>query len=78
MQAILDASGDTIGDLGHYQYDGSETTPPCHEPVGWYVMRDPKSISPEQVNNLLALSGGPNNRPVQPTDSRVIVIGAAP
>ena len=41
-------------------------------------MRDPRSISPEQVNKLLSLSGGPNNRPVQPVGSRVIVIGGAP
>ena len=94
VQAVLDAAptaGDTVsggitlnvggyatGGLGYYQYDGSKTTPPCHEPVGWYVMREPKTISPEQVNNLLVLSGGPNNRPVQPTGSRVIVIGGAP
>ena len=94
VQAVLDAAptaGDTVsggitlnvggyatGGLGYYQYDGSKTTPPCHEPVGWYVMREPKTISPEQVNNLLVLSGGPNNRPIQPTGSRVIVIGGAP
>ena len=35
-------------------------------------MREPKSISPEQVDKLLALSGGPNNRPVQPIGDRVI------
>ena len=94
VQAILDAApaaGNTVGDsimlnasgyvpseLGYYQYDGSKTTPPCHEPVVWYVMREPKTISPEQVNNLLALSGGPNNRPVQPTGSRMIIVGGAP
>ena len=47
---------------------------PCDEPVDWYVMREPKSISPEQVDKLLALSGGPNNRPVQPIGDRVITI----
>ena len=88
VQAILDAApaaGDTVvdgftlnargyapGELGYYRYDGSKTTPPCDEPVDWYVMRQPKTISPEQVDSLLALSGGPNNRPVQPTGNRVI------
>ena len=74
----LDASGYVTGELGYYRYDGSKTTPPCHEPVGWYVMRGPKTISLEQADNLLALSGGPNNRPVQPTGSRVITTDGAP
>ena len=80
VQAILDAApaaGDTVvdgltlnakgyvpGELGYYRYDGSKTTPPCDEPVDWYVMRQPKTVSPEQVDSLLELSGGPNNRPV--------------
>ena len=68
----LNARGYAPGELGHYRYNGSKTTPPCDEPVDWYVMRQPKTISPEQVDSLLALSGGPNNRPVQPTGDRVI------
>ena len=91
VEAILDAApatGNTVSagatpnaggiapdELGYYQYDGSKTTPPCQEPVGWFVMRQPKTISQEQVNRLLALSDGPNNRPVQPTGSRVIRAG---
>ena len=82
VQAILDAApaaGESVSDgitlnagefapdeLSHYRYDGSKTTPPCDEPVDWYVMREPKTISPEQVEKLLALSGGPTNRPIQP------------
>ena len=94
MQAIIDAApdaGNTVsggitlnaaayvpGEPGYYQYDGSKTTPPCHEPVDWYVMRELKPISQEQVNDLRALSGGHNNRPVQPRGSRVIIIGGTP
>ena len=70
----LNAKGYGLDELGYYRYDGSKTTPPCHEPVDWYVMREPKSISPEQVDKLLALSGGPNNRPVQPIGDRVVTI----
>ena len=93
VQAILDAAPDagdavaptndlnsgvyTPGELAYYKYDGSLTTPPCSEPVDWYVMREPKSIGEEQVDNLLALSGGPNNRPVQPKGSRKIIAGGA-
>ena len=71
----LNASGYAPDGLGYYQYDGSKTTPPCQEPVTWFVMREPKTISQEQVNRLLALSDGPNNRPVQPTGSRVVKVG---
>jgi carbonic anhydrase len=41
-------------------------------------MSEPESISQEQVNNLLALSGGPNNRPVQPRGDRRILAGGGP
>lgn len=61
----------------YYRYDGSKTTPPCDEPVDWYVMRELKTISQEQINSLTSLSGGPNNRPVQPTGSRVITTNGA-
>ena len=87
-QEILDAApaaGDTVieglalsardyvpGELGYYRYDGSKTTPPCDEPVDWYVMRQPETISQEQIDSLLMLSDGPNNRPVQPIGDRVI------
>ena len=74
----LNASDYAPGEKGYYQYVGSKTTPPCHEPVSWYLMHELKTISPEQVNSLLELSGGPNNRPVQPTGSRVITISSAP
>ena len=94
VQAILDAApaaGESVSDgitlnagefapheLSYYRYDGSKTTPPCDEPVDWYVMREPKTISPEQVEKLLALSGGPTNRPIQPKGSRVIIVSHAP
>ena len=88
VQAILDvapATGDTVGDgpslnasgfapepSGYYRYVGSKTTPPCDEPVDWFVMGKIESISRQQVKSLLELSGGPNNRPLQPTGDRVI------
>ena len=88
VQEILDAApaaGDTVvqglelraagflpDELDHYRYVGSKTTPPCDEPVDWYVMRQPQTISQEQVDGLLRLSGGPNNRPVQPIWDRAI------
>ena len=93
VQAILDAApavGETVNGgielnaaalvpdgTAYYSYDGSLTTPPCHEGVAWHVMREPRTISQEQVDALLALGGGPTNRPVQPLGSRRIVLGGA-
>ena len=94
VQAILDAApaagetvsaGDTLnaggyapGERGYYRYDGSLTTPPCSEPVAWHVLRETKTVSAQQVADLQALSGGPNNRPVQPTGDRVVTVVGAP
>ncbi len=90
VQAILDAApgtGETIDGgvalnagacvpdgSAYYAYDGSKTTPPCDEGVAWHVMRDPLTISQAQVEALLALGGGPTNRPVQPLGSRRILL----
>lgn len=91
VQAILDAAppegeaisggialsaADCVPDgAAYYAYDGSKTTPPCDEGVAWHVMRDLLTISREQVDGLLALGGGPTNRPVQPIGNRAIVLG---
>ena len=73
----LNASGFAPEELGYYRYDGSKTTPPCDEPVDWYVMREPRPISAEQVNGLLALNGGPNNRPIQTKGNRIVTAGGS-
>ena len=73
----LNARGYVPGESGYYRYDGSKTTPPCDEPVDWYVMRQPEVVSQEQVDSLLMLSGGSNSRPVQPVGDRVITNPAA-
>ncbi len=74
---LLSASACVPDGSAYYSYDGSKTTPPCQESVGWFVMREPRTISQEQVAALLALSGGPNNRPVQPIGGRAIRLGGA-
>ena len=74
----LNAGSYAPGQSGYYRYNGSKTTPPCHEPVSWYVMSKTATISLEQVDNLLALSGGVNNRPVQPIGNRAIIVGGTP
>lgn len=63
--------------LDYYGYEGSLTTPPCSEGVRWIVMQSVGTVSQEQVTALQALTGGPNNRPVQPIGARAIfAVGA--
>ena len=76
--ASIPLTGSLPTDLSYYRYDGSKTTPPCDEPVDWHVLRQHVTISQEQVDGLLSLNGGPNNRPVQLVGDRVITIGGAP
>lgn len=56
----------------YYHYAGSKTTPPCDEPVAWYVLQTPLSISQGQADQITELSDGPNNRPVQLLGGREI------
>ncbi len=41
------------GSLNYWTYDGSLTTPPLLESVTWIVLKEPISVSPAQVINLL-------------------------
>ena len=94
VSALLDAApevGETVdlepgakaaafipAQLGYYGYNGSLTTPPCTEGVRWLVMREIGTVSPEQAAKMQKLTGGPNNRPVQPLGQRTISIIAGP
>lgn len=55
----------------YFRYEGSLTTPPCTEPVLWYVLDAPLIISPGQLRRI-AQAIGFNARPVQPLDGRVV------
>ena len=68
----LNAAGYLPAGRPYYRYQGSKTTPPCDEPVDWYLIQQAQTISPSQANHLLELAGGPNNRPIQPTNNRPI------
>ena len=57
----------------YYRFNGSLTTPPCSEGVIWLVMTTPVSASTEQIAALVATLGGPNNRPVQPRNARLVL-----
>jgi len=58
-------------DRAFYEYEGSLSTPPCTEQVLWLVMRQPITVSRQQVQQFAALF--PNNaRPLQAVGDRVI------
>ena len=58
-------------DLGYYSYKGSYTTPPCAEPVDWFVMLEIGTVSQAQVDALKAITGD-NNRPLQALGGREV------
>ena len=69
----LNAAGFLPADLGYFRYDGSLTTPPCTEGVDWYVLREIRTISQEQVNCIAALHNGFNHRPIQARNGRAVI-----
>lgn len=58
----------------YYTYMGSLTTPPCTEGVLWMVMKQPVTVSIEQIDIFHRLYPM-NARPVQPTSGRMIKEG---
>ncbi len=56
----------------YYAYDGSLTTPPCTENVGWIVMKTPVAASLNRINRI-GLIMKPNFRPVQPLNGRHVM-----
>ena len=57
----------------YYRFNGSLTTPPCSEGVRWFVMKDAVSASKEQIQAFKSTMHGPNNRPLQPVNARMIL-----
>jgi carbonic anhydrase len=58
-------------DQRYYQFMGSLTTPPCSEGVLWMVLKQPMTISRNQMRLFTQLY--PNNaRPVQPVNGRTV------
>ncbi|HUL68058.1 MAG TPA: carbonic anhydrase family protein [Burkholderiaceae bacterium] len=59
------------GDKAYYTFAGSLTTPPCSENVTWFVLKNPSSISSDEIARF-AKSYPMNARPVQPLNGREI------
>lgn len=55
----------------YYRYQGSLTTPPCSEIVTWLILKQPVEVSKLQIARFIEVIG-PNARPVQPLNSRVL------
>jgi carbonic anhydrase len=60
-------------DRAYYRFNGSLTTPPCSEGVWWHVMKNPVSVSEEQVSAFLHAVHHANNRPIQPVNARQVL-----
>ncbi len=55
----------------YFTYMGSMTTPPCSEGVLWMVMKEPVSVSQDQID-IFARLYQMNARPIQVTSERMI------
>jgi carbonic anhydrase len=67
----VDLNGLLPKDQRYYQFMGSLTTPPCSEEVLWMILKQPVTLSHEQMR-LFAQQYPNNARPVQPTNGRVV------
>ena len=74
-QRFVLACGDVAAllptDRRYFTYMGSLTTPPCSEGVLWMVMKQPVTISPEQIG-IFARLYPMNARPIQSAAGRLI------
>ena len=55
----------------YYEFEGSLTTPPCSEGVRWLVLKEPVTLSRQQLDAFRKLYPR-NARPTQPLNSRTV------
>jgi len=56
---------------GYYEFEGSLTTPPCSEGVRWFVLKQPVTLSQQQLDAFRKLYQR-NARPTQPLNGRIV------
>jgi len=57
----------------YFRYNGSLTTPPCSEGVRWIVVEQASTATAEQIAHIARAMHGPNNRPLQPLNARLVL-----
>jgi carbonic anhydrase len=67
----IDASRLLPADKGYYTFSGSLTTPPCSENVTWFVLKNPVTVSAEEIERFSRLYRD-DARPTQPSYGRVV------
>jgi carbonic anhydrase len=58
-------------DHGYYTFEGSLTTPPCSENVSWFVLKQPVSVSADEIARFSRVYRD-NARPIQALHDRVV------
>lgn len=76
LDARFTASDLLPAETAWYRYDGSLTEPPCAEGVRWLIAATPIQVDEAQLEQIRAVVRG-NNRPIQPTNGRPLLIDAS-
>jgi carbonic anhydrase len=69
---VINVAGFLPADQNYYVFDGSLTTPPCSEPVRWYVLKQVIEASPSQIAAFAKLYPD-NARPIEPLNGRAVM-----
>lgn len=73
LPSIVSVDGLLPVNREYYRFNGSLTTPPCTEGVLWLVMKQPVTITKEQISQFTDVMHQQNNRPVQQINARPIL-----
>ncbi|KEQ16817.1 carbonic anhydrase [Endozoicomonas numazuensis] len=73
LSQVINAEDMLPTNKAYYRFNGSLTTPPCSEGVTWLLMKDPVTVSKEQIEQFTKVMGTHTNRPVQPLNARPVL-----